>query len=166
MVALPLHVPKIGERLRVLGIGLQLQFEFLAGLVVTLGFPVEITQAEMDARLLGSNSGGGFELSDRFGRFAQSVERLSHQNVSWRRVGALLQQQTKFLKRAIEFLRQKTTLRQHLMKLRICRICLAGRPEVLGSQIELSLSVVAHPEQSSRLSVVRICGEYSAKRSC
>src|SRR5690349_23769412 len=81
------------------------------------------------------------------------------------RFGTLLQQQPELLERTIWFLSPQAAVREHLVKLGITGVGLAGRLQILSRQVKFSQPVIAHAQQRLRLRIVRVTSKDSPK-SC
>src|SRR6185369_12610234 len=124
------------------------------GILVRVGLPVQVAEAEVDIRLAGSDSRRGLELSYGFRSLSQSVQRLTHQHVRRSRVRFSAQDFSKALEGAwISFCCQ-AGLRKRELQFRVFRIIPCGDLKMSRSFGELLVSVVAEPEQGLCLGIV------------
>src|SRR5579864_3854472 len=116
----------------------------------------------MNIRLFGRDLGCLQELRNGLRSLPEPVERLSHQHVSRGGIRTLLQKHPEFLPRTLEFLGRQAALRQHVMEFGIAGISLGRWLKILGGQIELALSLVAHTEKRASLWILRIPAQNGA----
>ena len=81
IVPLELNVPEVRQRLRLLRIKRELGIEFPFRVPVLIELPVQVSDSEMNVRLLWCDFGGSLKFCEGVLSLVQAIKRFSHEHV-------------------------------------------------------------------------------------